>query len=228
MITLRLPNDTASSDKAPGPRNTMAIPSTTALVLNKRLGSVLAEGVISSSQVRPTASDAITTAVTRVKNPRMRKTPTTSARRPNAAPAGRGSPRSEVCGNAWAKRVALGSGAYGFDPYVSLSYQAGRWSPHGRLGYQFNTSTVLAPTYNAAGDFTGNQTLPGGFQYDVGADVVLFKKVSTTFAGDYLGYYVVNSPVLTVKPFGSQPAGPPLVNAYDINPPGSYTWNELV
>lgn len=90
----------------------------------------------------------------------------------------------------------LGSGAYGFDPYGVISYNAGRISPHVRLGYQFNTSTVLAPTFDASGTFTGNSTLPGGFQYDVGADAILFKKVPTTFAGDFLGEYIVNAPVL--------------------------------
>src|ERR1035438_9266476 len=42
----------------------------------------------------------------------------------------------------------LGSGAYGFDPYAVLAYQTSRVSPHLRLGYQFNTSTVLIPTFN--------------------------------------------------------------------------------
>jgi hypothetical protein len=85
----------------------------------------------------------------------------------------------------------LGSGAYGFNPYAILSYQA-RLSPHARIGYQFNTATVLIP--NASG--TGSSTLPGGLQYNVGADYVLFKKVPTTLAGDFLGNYIVNSPVL--------------------------------
>src|SRR5271157_3193532 len=92
----------------------------------------------------------------------------------------------------------LGSGAYGFDPYAVLAYQAGRVSPHVRLGYQFNTSTVLNPTINqTTGAFTGsNSNLPGGFQYDFGADAVLFKKIPTTVAGDFLGNYIVNAPVL--------------------------------
>jgi outer membrane putative beta-barrel porin/alpha-amylase len=112
----------------------------------------------------------------------------------------------------------LGSGAYGFNPYLIFSYQA-RLSPHFRLGYQFNTSTVLLPTFNQAGGFTGNASLPGGLQYDFGADYVLFKKVPTTVAGDFLGNYVVNSPVLKLLPFGSQPLGPPLVKAFGVNPP---------
>src|SRR5271157_3159782 len=92
----------------------------------------------------------------------------------------------------------LGSGAYGFDPYAVLAYQAGRVSPHVRLGYQFNTSTVLNPTINqTTGAFTGsNSNLPGGLQYDFGADAVLFKKIPTTVAGDFLGNYIVNAPVL--------------------------------
>ena len=58
----------------------------------------------------------------------------------------------------------LGSGAYGFNPYAVVSYQ---WkiSPHARLGYIWNTSTVLIP---AATTPTGSNStrLPGGFQYD--------------------------------------------------------------
>jgi hypothetical protein len=110
----------------------------------------------------------------------------------------------------------LGSGAYGFNPYAILSYQA-RLSPHARLGYQFNTSTVLIPTtYDpATGNATGYAGLPGGLQYDLGADYSLFKKVPTTVAGDFLGNYIVNSPVLLNRPFGNQR----LTQAWGINPP---------
>jgi Putative MetA-pathway of phenol degradation len=90
----------------------------------------------------------------------------------------------------------LGSGAYGFDPYAVFAYQAKRISPHVRLGYQFNTSSVLVPNYNSSGTFTGYSDLPGGFQYDFGVDAVLFKKIPTTVAGDFLGNYIVNAPVL--------------------------------
>jgi hypothetical protein len=89
-------------------------------------------------------------------------------------------------------RNYLGSGAYGFNPYGVLSYQA-RVSPHVRLGYQFNTSTVLNPNLSTS----AKQGLPGGFQYDFGADSVVFKKFPTTVAADLLGYYVLNSPVLS-------------------------------
>jgi hypothetical protein len=88
----------------------------------------------------------------------------------------------------------LGSGAYGFDPYGSFSYNYKRISPHARLGYQFNTSTVLSPNVNGS----GNSNLPGGFQYAFGADAIVFKKVPTTFAADYLGNYIRNAPVLVL------------------------------
>jgi hypothetical protein len=90
----------------------------------------------------------------------------------------------------------LGSGAYGFDPYGVVSYNFSRFSPHVRLGYQFNTSTVLAPKFDSNGKYIGNSTLPGGFQYDFGADAIVIKKVPTTFAADFLGNYILNAPVL--------------------------------
>jgi len=99
----------------------------------------------------------------------------------------------------------LGSGAYGFNPYAVFSYDA-RLSPHVRLGYQFNTSTVLLPVdINNAG--AGNYGLPGGLQYNVGADYVLFKKVLTSVTGDLLGNYIVNSPVLNASTIGSAFSG---------------------
>ncbi len=86
----------------------------------------------------------------------------------------------------------LGSGAYGYNPYAVLSYQLKPWiSPHARIGYQWNTNTVLVPN-----GIRGPSRLPGGFQYDVGADTLIWKKFSTTLAADLLGYYVVNSPYL--------------------------------
>ncbi len=68
----------------------------------------------------------------------------------------------------------LGSGAYGFNPYAIASYQW-RVSPHARIGYVWNTDSVLV----------GNARLPGGVQYDVGADWGIIKQV--TLAGDFSG-----------------------------------------
>ena len=120
----------------------------------------------------------------------------------------------------------LGSGAYGYNPYGILSYQA-RLSPHARIGYQFNTASVLIPS--AGG--TGNSPLPGGLQYNVGADYVLFKKVPTTLAGDFLGSYIVNSPVLvpgtvTIPGYSNPPYNlPPQKTLYPANT--SYGLNQL-
>jgi len=120
----------------------------------------------------------------------------------------------------------LGSGAYGYNPYGIFSYQA-RLSPHARIGYQFNTNTVLIP--NLGG--TGSSPLPGGLQYNVGADYVLFKKVPTTLAGDFLGNYVVNSPVLvpgtvTIPGYSNPPYNlPPQKTLYPANT--SYGLNQL-
>jgi len=120
----------------------------------------------------------------------------------------------------------LGSGAYGFNPYAILSYQA-RLSPHARIGYQFNTTTVLIPSTGG----TGNSSLPGGLQYNIGADYVLFRKVPTTLAGDFLGNYIVNSPVLvpgtvTIPGYSEPPYNlPPQKTLYPANT--SYGLNQL-
>ena len=86
----------------------------------------------------------------------------------------------------------LGSGAYGFNPFVVASYQW-RISPHARLGYIWNTSTVLIPASTTPTGSTSTR-LPGGFQYDLGADMKVVQRV--TAAADILGYQFQNSPVL--------------------------------
>lgn len=89
----------------------------------------------------------------------------------------------------------LGSGAYGFNPYGVWSYGAGKLSPHVRLGYQFNTSTLLIPSDLVHG--LGSSTLPGGLQYNLGADYIFLNgKRPATLAIDVLGNYIVNSPWL--------------------------------
>ena len=118
----------------------------------------------------------------------------------------------------------LGSGAYGYNPYAVLSYQLKPWiSPHARIGYQWNTNTVLVPKP----DFSGPSRLPGGFQYDFGADMKAIKNV--TLAIDLLGNQFLNSPALKIGPFNS-PLGIP---GYDLHPATviptntSYTINDF-
>lgn len=121
----------------------------------------------------------------------------------------------------------LGSGAYGFNPYVTVSY-LWKVSPHAKVGYQWNTATELNnPTLTAG----GNQSLPGGFQYDVGADWAWLRHV--TVAGDLLGSQYLNAPKLTST---TTPLPTPLTNPptpITINLPtvttsnAAYTINDL-
>ncbi|MGB6688125.1 MAG: hypothetical protein WBE76_09820 [Terracidiphilus sp.] len=87
----------------------------------------------------------------------------------------------------------LGSGAWGFNPYLVYSY-LWKISPHAKIGYQWNTSSELNNPTNTAG---GNQNLPGGVQYDVGADWAMRKRL--TFAGDVLGSQYLNTPRLVTS-----------------------------
>jgi hypothetical protein len=84
-------------------------------------------------------------------------------------------------------RNYLGSGAWGTNPYAVFSYLA-KISPHVRLGYQWNSETELNPNLIHPGS---NLALPGGLQYDIGADYA-FKKY-LTFAGDLLGNQYQNA-----------------------------------
>ena len=84
----------------------------------------------------------------------------------------------------------LGSGSWGFDPYVVYSY-LGKVSPHAKFGYQWNSPTQLNnPTFTAG----GNLSLPGGMQYDAGADWAAVKHL--TVAADVLGNQFLNTPRL--------------------------------
>ncbi len=96
----------------------------------------------------------------------------------------------------------LGSGAWGFSPYLVYSYLA-KISPHAKIGYQWNTTTELNNPTDTPG---GNQSLPGGMQYNVGADWAIFRHV--TFAGDLLGNQYLNAPKLirTTTPLPTNPS----------------------
>jgi len=88
-------------------------------------------------------------------------------------------------------RNYLGSGAWGTNPYAVFSYVS-RLSPHVRLGYQWNSETELNPNLVRPGS---NLALPGGLQYDFGADWAWTKKL--TLAGDIMGNQYLNAPRLT-------------------------------
>ncbi len=82
----------------------------------------------------------------------------------------------------------LGSGAFGFNPYLVFSY-LNKVSPHAKIGYQWNSATELNnPTVTKG----GNKQLPGGLQYDLGADWAAKKWL--TVAVDLLGNQFMNTP----------------------------------
>ncbi|MDR3752349.1 MAG: hypothetical protein P4K78_00770 [Terracidiphilus sp.] len=97
----------------------------------------------------------------------------------------------------------LGSGAWGFNPFLAYSYLA-KVSPHAKIGYQWNTASELNnPTYtnplssattstSACGTLVcqPNKPLPGGVQYNMGGDWAMSKRF--TVAVDLLGYQFLN------------------------------------
>lgn len=91
----------------------------------------------------------------------------------------------------------LGSGAWGFNPFITYSYLA-KFSPHAKIGYQWNTNsdlnnpTYTEPIYNNGAVVTqSDKQLPGGLQYDIGGDWALARRF--TVAVDLLGYQFINS-----------------------------------
>ena len=114
-------------------------------------------------------------------------------------------------------RNLLGSGAWGMTPYIVYSY-LGKLSPHAKFGYEWNTKTELNNPTGASG---GNKTLPGGMQYDFGADWAMSRKV--TLAADILGSQFLNTPELlegTVTVSGVStplPASGSGITSYTIN-----------
>jgi Putative MetA-pathway of phenol degradation len=83
----------------------------------------------------------------------------------------------------------LGSGAYGVNLHGLFEY---RWkiSPHFKVGYQWNSSSILVETATK-----NSNALPGGLQYAAGADYSI--KRALTIAVDILGSQFVNSPSLS-------------------------------
>lgn len=90
----------------------------------------------------------------------------------------------------------LGSGAYGFKPFVAVSMGSAAFAPHVNIGYQVNGSSILA------GDVTVNSKghLPNQLFYSMGTDVGVVKD-RLTVAVDYLGQYLSNGPRIIDQPF---------------------------
>jgi hypothetical protein len=101
----------------------------------------------------------------------------------------------------------LGSGAYGFNLYGLAAYKA-KFSPHIKIGYQWNTDSVLL---NISGTPGKNQSLPGGFQTAVGVDYGVTRHL--TLSADLLTNEFQNSPSVSQGFFINTLSGAGLPNA---------------
>ena len=97
----------------------------------------------------------------------------------------------------------LGSGAYGLNLYMLAAYKA-RISPHVKVGYQWNTNSVLLNITDVVGQ---NQRLPGGGQFAVGADYGASRHL--TFSGDILATEFQNSPSISLGTYTGASSTPP-------------------
>ncbi len=84
----------------------------------------------------------------------------------------------------------LGSGAVGANAYGLFEYRK-QFAPHLKISYQWNGNSQVMNLQAPP-----NTTLPGGLQYDAGADYKV--KRSLTLAGDLLGNQFVNTPSFVV------------------------------
>jgi hypothetical protein len=125
-------------------------------------------------------------------------------------------------------RKLLGSGSTGIKPFLAIS--AGRRiSPHVNLGYEWNSSSILAGNItgttiseNASGTEViqnGPSTkghVPSNFFFALGSDVGVTSRLSLTF--DYLGQTVFNAPRVFSTTFQTAniPGGTGTLNLPDI------------
>ena len=89
----------------------------------------------------------------------------------------------------------LGTGAVGFKPFLVVSYNYGRFSPHFNVGYQFNGNSVLAGNVQ-----TGEKaSLPEQFLYVAGVDIGISPRFS--MALDFLGQRLIDAQRAFASPF---------------------------
>jgi hypothetical protein len=91
--------------------------------------------------------------------------------------------------------------------YVLAAYKA-PFSPHAKIGYQWNSDSVLL---NLSGVPGANQRLPGGLQSAVGVDYGASRHL--TISADVLANEFQNSPSISQVPFISTVSGASLPNA---------------
>jgi hypothetical protein len=90
----------------------------------------------------------------------------------------------------------LGTGAYGVTPFGVLTY-AGRISPHVRLGYEWNSGSILAG--DPLSTTGASASLPPAWLYSAGADIRATKWL--TIAADLIGQGVVSANRLILGSF---------------------------
>jgi hypothetical protein len=104
----------------------------------------------------------------------------------------------------------LGSDAVGVNAYALFSY---KWlvSPHARIGYQWNTDSLLVQ----------NNRLPGGTQFAAGVDIKLNR--AFTVSVDVLGNELLSAPVYTINSNYMIPTVSTPFRTVVANPKSSYT-----
>jgi hypothetical protein len=95
----------------------------------------------------------------------------------------------------------LGTGAYGVIPFGVLTY-AGRLSPHVRLGYEWNSNSVLAG--DPLGTTGSSASLAPAWLYSGGADFRATKWL--TIAADLIGQSVLSASRLSLSSYTRLPA----------------------
>jgi hypothetical protein len=86
----------------------------------------------------------------------------------------------------------LGTGAYGFKPYVVFSRFSGRVTPHANLGYQWNSFSVLRLS-----PVTGAELrLPDTLDFSAGLDLGLIPRKLSVVA-DFVGQHYFDAPRIT-------------------------------
>jgi hypothetical protein len=120
----------------------------------------------------------------------------------------------------------LGSGAWGFNPFLVYSY-LGKFSPHAKIGYQWNTKTELTSLTSTATSTTAQakKVLPGGLIYDIGADYAMAKRI--TVAADLLGSQFLNTPGISFTSLSLNTSSGTLTIPTSTTITSSYTVNNF-
>jgi hypothetical protein len=120
----------------------------------------------------------------------------------------------------------LGSGAYGFRPYIVYSRLGGRFHPHANFGYQWNGQSVLNLSTNTGSSLR----LPDSLTYAAGVDYSILRRL--TVVGDFVGRHFFDAPTVTRAQLATSAnvptLGGPCTNGELGNPSGCNLLNGTV